>query len=176
LFDLTTNYFALFGLEQSYSVDRKALKASYLQLQREVHPDNFVTESDAVQRDAMQRVSYLNQAYETLLNPVQRAIYLLQTNGHEYDADVQIHNDGQFLLEQMELREELALIPDATDPMESIERLRQKAEQNYQAHQNIFAEQLAKQNWEQASAEVGKMMFACKLLSEISEKEAVLFD
>jgi len=91
LFDLTANYFELLDLEQDYQLDLKVLKEKYLELQREVHPDKFASESEKIQREAIQRVSYLNQAYEILKSPLQRAIYLLQISGNDFDPDTQIH-------------------------------------------------------------------------------------
>ena len=175
MFSLTTNYFELFGLKESYVLDLADLKAKYLELQRQVHPDKFASESELVQREAMQRVSYLNQAYETLKSPLQRAIYLLQSSGNDFDPDTQTHSDTSFLMEQMELREELSDISDANDPFEALDELRNRALAAYQAHQKQFADSYGEESWEDAANEINKMMFANKLLQEISEKEETLF-
>ena len=87
MFDLKTNYFEVFGLQPTSDVELSSLKTKYLELQRLVHPDNHVSESDEAQRHALQRVSYLNQAYDTLCFPLKRAIYLLQSVGHDNDPD-----------------------------------------------------------------------------------------
>lgn len=176
MFDLTTNYFALFGLKPCYQLDLKKLKSCYLELQRQVHPDNFASESDQVQREAVQRVSYLNQAYESLKSPMSRAIYLLETAGYDFNPDTQIHNDAAFLMEQMELREALSDISDEPDPISSLDQLRDKAQNSYQQYQDVFATRYDEKNWDAAANEVNKMMFAVKLLAELSEKEEMLFE
>lgn len=176
LFDLATNYFDLLGAKQSYFIDLSALKKKYLDLQRQVHPDNFASGSDKVRREAMQRVSYLNQAYETLKSPLQRAVYLLQISGNDFDPDTQVHSDPAFLMQQMELREALSEVSDADDPLAALDELRDNAEQNYQEYQNQFAEFCDQSKWQDASLVVNKMMFVNKLLREIAEKEEVLFD
>lgn len=176
MFDLTTNYFELLGAKPSFCVDIHGLKTRYLELQRQVHPDNFASDSDRIQRESVQRVSYLNQAYETLKSPLQRAIYLLETAGYDFDVNTQIHDDVSFLVEQMAMREDLSEAGDAEDPHAVIEGLREKAESNYKLYQENFAVLYGKENWREASEEVNKMMFAFKLLNEISEKEESLFD
>ena len=123
----------------------------------------------------MQSVSYLNQAYETLKSPLKRAIYLLQTAGQDFDPDTQIHNDPVFLMEQMELREELSAVSDADDAFDTLECLRDKASTSYKQYQESFADLYAEENWPAASTEINKMMFATKMLQEISEKEETLF-
>jgi len=175
LFDLTTNYFDLFGIERGYQLDLAVIKKQYLQLQKEFHPDNFASESEKIQREAIQKASYLNQAYETLKSPLQRAIYLLQIAGQEFDADRQIHNDSLFLMEQLELRESLSEARDASDPLAVIDALRHKAEDSYKQYQSDFSRFYDEQSWENATVEINKMMFAYKLLVEISEKEESLF-
>ena len=175
MFNLTTNYFRLFGLAANYQLDLVDLKTRYLELQRQVHPDQFASESDQVQRQAMQSVSYLNQAYETLKSPLKRAVYLLQTAGQDFDPDTQVHNDPVFLMEQMELREELSAVSDADDAFDTLECLRDKASTSYKQYQESFADLYAEENWPAASTEINKMMFATKMLQEISEKEETLF-
>lgn len=175
MFDLTANYFELLDLEQDYQLDLKVLKEKYLELQREVHPDKFASESEKIQREAIQRVSYLNQAYETLKSPLQRAIYLLQISGNDFDPDTQIHNDAAFLLEQMELREELSEVSYTNEPLTALEELNNKASLRYKSHQEQFSKLYSEKNWQDAAVEINKMMFAKKLLSEISEKEEMLF-
>lgn len=175
LFDLTTDYFALFGIKQSYQLDLVVLKAKYLELQRQVHPDNFASGSEKQQREAMQSVSYLNQAYESLKSPLQRAIYLLQLANHGFDPDTQVHSDTEFLFGQMELREELSETSNADDPLAVLDNLRHKAEASYREYQQQFSSFYDQKNWQLAATEINKMMFASKLISEISEKEETLF-
>lgn len=171
MFDLTTNYFQLFGLPVGCEVDPKQLKQKYLELQRQYHPDNFAAESEATQRQAVQQVSYLNQAYDTLKSPLKRAVYLLHTAGHDYDPDTQIHDDTEFLMQQMELREELSEI---SIDSEELDQLRAKASTSFEKHKNQFADSYGNKKWQEAGAEINKMMFLSKLLTEIDEKEEVL--
>ena len=55
----------------------------------------------------MQIISYINEAYETLKNDYLKSIYLLKINGYEIDDQNTTISDPDFLMHQMELREEL---------------------------------------------------------------------
>ena len=100
------DYYALLGLDERYDIDRAALEASYLARSRTVHPDRFVTAPPAQRVAALQASMQLNDAYKTLLRPLPRAEYLLVRHGVAI-ADNEALDPG-FLMEMLELREELA--------------------------------------------------------------------
>src|SRR4030042_982606 len=52
--DFSQTHFELFGLPQSYALDRDKLDAAYRELQNTVHPDRFAAQPAAEQRVAMQ--------------------------------------------------------------------------------------------------------------------------
>jgi len=56
--------------------------------------------------------SRVNEAYQTLLNPLARAEYILQLNGHSISEHDQVH-DLEFMSKIMDARE---LIDDTEDP------------------------------------------------------------
>ncbi len=57
------------------------LEQRYRALSRQYHPDYFYNASAAERRQALERSSYLNDAYRTLKNPVTRIEYLLRLEG-----------------------------------------------------------------------------------------------
>src|SRR5260221_10683932 len=57
------------------------LEQRYRALSRQYHPDYFYNASAAERRQALERSSYLNDAYRTLKNPVLRIEYLLKVEG-----------------------------------------------------------------------------------------------
>ena len=107
--DLSTNYFEIFALPQSYSVDRAALDERYRKLQQTVHPDRFATATDQERRISMQQTALINEAYETLKDPVLRGRYLLELDGHVIEDDRSMTGDPAFLMEQIELH--LTVLP-----------------------------------------------------------------
>ena len=117
--DLTQNYFALFGLPEAFAVDTTVLGERYRQLQAETHPDRFAGGTDQERRLAQQGASLVNDAYETLKSPHRRARYLLDLLGAPVDDRRPL--PPHFLIEQMELREELAAARGADDPMDTVE-------------------------------------------------------
>ncbi len=106
MLDFSRNHFDLFGLPVGYAVDSELLSERYRALQSAVHPDRFASAPDQERRLSMQASTRVNEAFQTLKDPLQRALYLLTLypdTGAQAAAQ-----DTAFLVEQMELRETLA--------------------------------------------------------------------
>lgn len=101
------NFFELFNLPAQSDVDAGALATAYRNIQRLVHPDRFVNASEAEKRAAVQYASLANDAYQTLKDPLKRAIHLCALNGVQVGAENRTQMDPMFLMEQMEWRERL---------------------------------------------------------------------
>ena len=99
------DYFELFAIEAGYDLDLDALEKKYLELSRKVHPDRFVGAAARERLTALQQSMLLNDAYKILVKPVARAEYMLVRAGVTIAANEQL--DPSFLMEVMELREEL---------------------------------------------------------------------
>lgn len=120
--DLSTNYFALFGLPVSFNIDQNLLLTRYRDMQRVVHPDKFADASEPERRLSMQMAARLNEGLQTLKDPLARGRYLLELRGVELnDTDTAL--DNEFLMRQMELREHLDAIRDSENPMASLDHL-----------------------------------------------------
>jgi len=104
--------FTLFGLPKQYAMDRGALDAQWRRLQAEVHPDRFAGEGASAQRLAMQWAVRVNEAYQRLKDPLNRAAYLCEQRGAAIDAERNTAMPTAFLMQQMQWREAL---DDATD-------------------------------------------------------------
>jgi molecular chaperone HscB len=110
----TPCHFALFDLQPSFLLDLDQLAVRYRELAREVHPDRFADAAEREQRRALEKSAGLNEAYQVLKSPTQRARYLLAVSGREVPQEATIH-DPDFLLQQMQWREELEELQDAAD-------------------------------------------------------------
>jgi molecular chaperone HscB len=77
----TTDFFSFLGLPRKLRIDMTDLEQRYRALSRQFHPDYFYNASAAERRQALERSSYLNDAYRTLKNPVARIDYLLKVEG-----------------------------------------------------------------------------------------------
>ena len=109
------NYFELFDLETSFFVDDEALKKAYQNQVTRFHPDNFTTKSQAEQLQALQSTSLLNSAYTTLKTPLNRASYLLNLEDVNPFDEKDTNMDTNFLVSQIELREQLESIKELRD-------------------------------------------------------------
>ena len=99
------NFFELLGLPERFAVSEKALEDAYFAKQREYHPDKLVHADAAARAKAVERSMQVNDAYDTLKNPVSRAEYLLMLKG-VFMEEGTIH-DPVLLTEMMELREQM---------------------------------------------------------------------
>ena len=113
--NLQSNDFELFGLTQQFAQERSALDARWKALQAQAHPDKFAAQGAAAQRVAMQWSVRINEAYQRLKNPLQRAAYLCELHG----APIQAHSNTAmapaFLMQQIEWRESLDEARSAAD-------------------------------------------------------------
>jgi molecular chaperone HscB len=109
------NYFELFDLETSFFISDSNLKDSYRREIARFHPDKFASKTDSEKLQALQNTSLLNTAFEMIKSPLNRASYLLKLNGVEPFDEKDTAMDHDFLISQIELREELEVIESKTD-------------------------------------------------------------
>ena len=104
-----SDYFHRLGLEPGYDLVTDALERSYFDLQRKLHPDRFATRSPREKAMSQAQATALNDAYQTLKDPLRRAMYLLALRQGKADGiPVLPPAPPDVLMEQMERREELA--------------------------------------------------------------------
>lgn len=120
------NYFELFKQPFQYEVDLTLIEQTYRQLQREVHPDKYAVADEATRLLAVQRSAEVNDAYQTLKTPLMRAEYMLAQQGVDIRLEQQTLQDSEFLLQQMQWREQLETIADLIDPEAEIAELEQQ--------------------------------------------------
>jgi molecular chaperone HscB len=109
------NHFELFGLPATFRIDTDALDAAYRALQAEVHPDRHAGGSDTDRRVAMQTSTRVNEAYQALKDPVERARYLLALRGIDAFDETDTKLSLAFLETQLERRERAAEAADVED-------------------------------------------------------------
>jgi molecular chaperone HscB len=107
MLDFSQNHFDLFGLPMSFALDAERLDKAYRDIQAEIHPDRFAHAGESEQRLAMQWATRVNEAYQTLKKPFERARYLLSLNGVDAMDAKNTSMPADFLMRQMEWREAL---------------------------------------------------------------------
>ena len=100
--------FQLFNLPAQFDLDPAALQQTYRQLAARFHPDKTATASAFEQKQAVMMAAAVNEAYRCLSRPLERAVLLLQAQGIQADSEERTAFDPEFLMQQMEWREELA--------------------------------------------------------------------
>lgn len=175
---LTENYFQLFDLSERYELDENLLRATYRELQRKTHPDKFAGASQQEQLLAVQYAATINDAYDVLTSPLKRAIYMLKLKGVELDVQQSASMDPAFLMQQMELREELEQAPQAADPEAALEAVSEHLERELEVLQRDFVAQINAQEsgLAEAADSVNKMQFLVKVQTEVEHLEHELLD
>ena len=169
--NLTDNYFEIFGLPVTTSPDLAALDESYKRLQREWHPDRFSAGSDEEKRRSMQVTSVINQARQTLSDPLTRAVYLLSLKGVDLDAETDTQMSPDFLMTQMTLREQLESVDSAADPYAAIDLLRDEVAGYSRESAAAFAAAWESDDRRKAREISREWQFLDKLRRELDEKE-----
>ena len=103
---LNLNYFEIFGMDAQISIDIENLNSQYLILQSKFHPDKFVNATNLEKSMATRVSTYINDAYNTLSNLVDRVDYILELNNYSKDEHTTFKNTN-FLNEQMMLSEKI---------------------------------------------------------------------
>jgi molecular chaperone HscB len=161
------NHFELFGLAPAYALDTEALERSYRKIQSEVHPDRFAHAGDAERRASLQWTTRVNEAYRTLKDPVQRGKHLLELRGVDLGFETNTQMPTDFLLQQLEVREELERAAAKKDAG-LLERIRGRLQGDKELVQGQICVQIDEKNDMGAAAElVRKLMFLDKLDEEI---------
>ncbi|WP_333854954.1 MULTISPECIES: co-chaperone HscB [unclassified Leclercia] len=169
------DYFTLFGLPAGYEIDTQALAARFQDLQRQYHPDKFASGTQAEQLAAVQHSATINQAWQTLRNPLSRAEYLLSRHGFDLSSEQHTVRDTAFLMEQLELREELDEIEQAKDEAR-LERFIQRVKGMFDTRHQQMVDQLNNETWDVAADSVRKLRFLDKLRSSAEQLEEKLLD
>lgn len=177
MLDLSKNHFELFDLPVSYRVDLQILRDRYRELQRQVHPDRYASGTEQEQRLAMQGSTLINEAFETLKDPLARAQYLLTLHQVDFNPDTETTKDTAFLMEQLELREVLSEIDGQPDPLGAVGELLDNVQGKLNKVINGMASDFENPTDEQLQAireNVRKMQFLNKLRLEAESTEARL--
>ena len=161
------DYFALFQLKPQFKIDRQALESAYLTVQQKVHPDMHAQASDSDKRVSMQLSALANSAYRTLMNPIQRGLYMCARNGVDPQLETNTAMPAQFLMQQMEWRETL---DDVRDQPSELDQLYKEVEQT---RANLLKEvELAideANDFELAAKQLRALLFIDKFSAELED-------
>ena len=164
---LASTDFALFDVPQRFAQQRAALDARWKDLQREAHPDKFAAQGAAAQRLAMQWSVRINEAYQRLKDPLKRAAYLCELGGAPVNAENNTAMPTQFLMQQMEWRDQL----DATVSAAEVSALNVEVLDNKREVLMRCEELLDRQHdFAKAVAQVRALMFIERFCADIDTR------
>jgi len=140
------------------------LEKAYRDIQSRIHPDRFARAGDAERRASLQWTTRVNEAFQVLKNPVSRARHLLELHGVDVAFETNTAMPPDFLMQQMELREQLE---EATDA-KALDALRAGLQKSRKSLEREIAETIdAKKAYKGAADLVRKLQFLHRLDEEI---------
>lgn len=124
------DYFACFQLPRHLNVDEQQLERTFYELSRTFHPDFYSTKDDTEQTISLGNSAFLNSAYRTLKDPIQRVEYLIRLEAGAV-KDIRSNPPGDLFEEILELQEDVETYRDMIQQGPSLEseKLREKLEQ-----------------------------------------------
>lgn len=170
------NYFEIFGVPEFYDLDLAELSSRFRKLQSAIHPDKYASASDMERRLSVQKSALINEAYLALKSPLERARYMLKLRGVDLSNDTSTTMAPDFLMQQMELREELEQVKRGQDPLFRLEEVTGKInkilDQQKQTVSKLFADKNS--DLDKIADYVRRMQFICKLKQEVELLEEEL--
>ena len=124
-----TNPYDIFNLKQCYLIDNEELEIKYFQLQNIFHPDKFINSAEKEKEISAYESSNINNAYNLLLNNVDRIKILLKLKGYKTNPNNEKSFTDKDLLEEiMELQNRCMSIENENEKVkiktEIIEKIR----------------------------------------------------
>ncbi len=166
--NLQSDDFELFGVPQRFAQERSALDARWKELQREAHPDRFAAQGAAAQRVAMQWSVRINEAYQRLKDPLRRAAYLCELHGAPIRAEDNTAMPTEFLMQQMQWREDL----EDADSAAAVDALEAQVQQARRAALERCASLIDTQrDFVAAAQQVRALMFIARFAKDIVRRQ-----
>ena len=162
-----TDCFGLLQQPRRPWLDPEGLKATFHQLSASTHPDRFHQAPDCEKEEATRRYASLNAAYNTLREPKDRLLHLLELEAGERPKDIQKIPPGtmdlfvevgqtcravdDFLASRSQITSPLLKVKAFQDGMEWVDKLT-RLQQTIESRRHDTARELLSLNplWEQA--------------------------
>jgi len=152
---MSQDAFALFQIPRSFRVDLKDLEERYLKLQRILHPDRSAGKSEHDLLLAAKKSVDLNEAYETLKDPLLRGKYLLGEN----EGSSESHQNPTLLEEILSWQETLSINSDEKMRESFLQERRADFERTIEAINIAFKEE----NREEARTLLARLSYLKKI-------------
>ena len=152
-----------------FDLDGSRLHAEQQRLQAIYHPDRYVSSSERDRSVSVQVAAWVNQAYETLQDPVKRSRYLLEINGIDFPDDSTTTSDTGFLMEQIELREQVESCRQGEDGLQRSDEISARLAQRADELATEFDSHFEASEFDEAVTSSRKMQFVQRIQQQLSE-------
>jgi molecular chaperone HscB len=140
------DHFSLVDLPREYALEIGELERRFRERSRQLHPDRFARAEPRERRLSLERATRLNDAYRTLKDWRLRAGFLLRLAGSDVFAEGRTYADPDFLEEQLEWREALALAQADGDEAR-LHRIGEVARERLRGIEEEVAQRFADERW-----------------------------
>lgn len=161
-----TTYFKMMDCDCTFTLDIQKLQKRYLQLQRMLHPDNFSQKSLREQEYSESQSALVNKAYETLLKPLSRGLYMLELQGLNIEEGTDSTVNSELLMELMEINEAL----DAAQTPQETNRIGQDTKGKLAGLTQQIDSALNKGELQTAKALLTQMKYFANIEEKVKEK------
>ncbi len=127
-------------------------------------------------RLSVQQASWVNEAYQTLVNPVKRAHYMLEVSGQDMKNESETTSDVAFLMEQIALREQMEEVRDKQEPLEECDILVKHLKLRSKEMSDDFTSSFELGDFETAKLVSRKMQFVQRLSDQVMDLQFQLED
>lgn len=169
--DLKKDFFTFLGLPVAFDLDPEALETNYRTLQKTLHPDKFSMSTEQERRMAVQLTAHLNEAHATLSDPMRRGRYLLAMQSVDTNEETDTAMPPEFLMEQMEIREQLEELDSMDDPWAKLDELTEIIGRKVNDRIQGLSKAFAVMDFQDARGIVREMQFLHKIQDEIEQTE-----
>lgn len=165
--NLSSDAFTLLNIPKRFELDEALLDKHWKYLLAQTHPDKFSAETQTAQRIATQLSVRINEAYQTLKNPIQRASLLCELAGNPIQSETNTAMPADFLMQQMSWREQLEDANTSGKIEALLKMLRNGQTQSLSILASLIDE---KADFTQAAQQVRMLMFMDRFKKDINLK------
>ena len=133
-------YFEFFDIPVAFLIDEGNLRKQFLLKSKQYHPDFYTLESEEKQAEILELSTLNNEAYKVLNDADKRMKYILEEK-HLISEKVKNQMPPEFLMEMMEVNEEVMELQfdfDADKYQKILKEVQQKEDEMLQAIQPIL--------------------------------------
>ncbi len=162
---LGKNCFDIFGITATFNIDLQQLNSTLHLLQKKFHPDNWINHDLSAM--ALCASAYINSCYDKLKSPLSRSCVLLELKGYPLDLAKDTGLPKEFLMEQMEIHEN---IDEAGNDIVKLEQMEQIIMAKEQSLIRDLEAKFEQQQFANALELTKQLRFYHRLLNTIADK------